>query len=133
MNEYTIKAVGSKVKPWSSQYGEFKTYLIQVEGNGEPVQLNKKADSEPPKEGDVIYGKIEETEFGQKFKAAKKPFSGGYQRDDSAIRAQWAIGQAVGTVDWTQKGVAIYEAVEQRAKELYAMVNRVKDSDKDAS
>lgn len=78
--EYTIKAVGKTAKEWESKYGPMKTYLIQVEGNGEPVQLNKKADSPRPEAGDTIFGDITNTEFGQKFKAAQKPFNGGSKK-----------------------------------------------------
>lgn len=142
MNEYTIKAVASKAKPWMSKYGKEKnltqddmvTYLIQLEGNGEPVQLNKKSTSERPQVGDKLFGKVEEVSFGdstiQKFKAAQKPH-GGYQRDDNAIRAQWAIGQAVqmqiAKLNTTNIGDEP-EDIENNAKILYAMVDRVKGS-----
>lgn len=133
--EYTIKAIASKAKDWESQYGKFKSYLVQLEGNGEPVQINKKAESEAPQVGDKVFGKIEEVEFGdrtlQKFKAGKKPYGGGYQRDDSAIRAQWAIGQAVSSTSvqtFEGKLDFYYEALESKAKKFYAMVDRVKAS-----
>lgn len=48
-------------------------------------------------------------------------------RDDNAIRAQWAIGQAVSTHDWA-KGTTNYGFIEERAKEFYTMVDRVKGS-----
>lgn len=79
--DYTIKAVKPTPKEWQSQYGPMLTWLIQVEGNGEPVQLNKKADSPQPKPGDRIYGHIEDTEYGQKFKGAPRPpGASGYQK-----------------------------------------------------
>lgn len=124
--EYTIKAVKTQAKEWESAYGPMKTYLIQVDGNGEPVQINKKADSPLPKVGDTIYGDIEDTQYGQKFKSQKRPFNGGSKYTDhhEEIKAQWAIGQAV------QLSIADgkIELLEEKAKNLYAMVDRVKGS-----
>lgn len=71
---YKIKQVKKVPKEWKNEHGNFKTWLIQVEGNGEPIQLNKKADSPDPQEGDELYGTILETDYGQKFKSEKKPF-----------------------------------------------------------
>lgn len=132
--EYTIVAVGKTVKDWENSYGKFRSYLVQVEGNGEPVAINKKAESDPPVKGDKIFGKIETTEYGQKFKSQKKPFSGGYQRDDAAIKAQWAIGQAVQLYGLQLEGIKEaglqdVEYLEKQAKELFAMVDRVKSGE----
>lgn len=77
---FKIKAVKTTPKDWESKYGPMKTWLIQVEGNGEPVQLNKKAESPTPQVGDELYGNIEQTEYGQKFKSESKPFAGGGQK-----------------------------------------------------
>lgn len=123
---YIVKAVGKKIKDWDSQYGPMRTYLIQVEGNGEPIQLNKKAESPAPKEGDELYGVIEDTEWGQKFKGSKKPFSsgGGYTRDDAAIQAQWAIGQAREWIQYLQ-GDSI-EQIEKEAAQFFSMISRIK-------
>ncbi len=74
MKEYKIIAAKSQAKDWESKYGPMKTYLIQVEGNGEPVQINKKADSPAPTIGETIYGEVTVSEYGQKFKGAPKPF-----------------------------------------------------------
>ena len=91
--DYKIIAVANRTKDWSSTYGNFTTYSVQVQGNGEPVAINKKADSEPPKEGDVIYGDITDSEFGQKFKSAKKPF--GQQGYQESPEKQASINRAV--------------------------------------
>lgn len=142
---YTIKAVKKDPKEWESKYGPMKTWLIQVEGNGEPVQLNKKAESPAPEVGEPLYGTITETEYGQKFKSERLPYTGGgggksYQpRDDEAIKAQWAIGQAVqlyvtqrdeinATLKDTGQMMSDMEYVEGQAKELFAMIDRVKES-----
>lgn len=80
MADYKIKAVKDSPKEWDSRFGPMVTYLIQVEGNGEPVQLNKKADSPAPKVGDEISGEISDTEYGQKFKAEYKANNSGFKK-----------------------------------------------------
>lgn len=123
--DYTIKAVSSEPREWEGAYGKMLSYHIQVEGNGEPVTLNKKPDSPAPQVGDVIYGDVVPGEFGQRFKAAKKPFAG-YQRDDKAIQAQWAIGQAR---EWVQYNEGHGTAdIENEAKQFFGMIERIKNS-----
>lgn len=55
--------------------------------------------------------------------AAKPSFS----RDDSAIRAQWAIGQAINlaSVKMSKEAITL-PVIEKYAKELFATVSRVK-------
>jgi hypothetical protein len=49
------------------------------------------------------------------------------QRDDNAIRAQWAIGQAINLASVKMDRDAItLPVIERYAKELYATVSRVK-------
>lgn len=51
-------------------------------------------------------------------------------RDDSHIKAQWAIGQAATLVTAAETGTNIdLEAIEALAKDLFAMVDRVKTSE----
>ena len=73
--DYKISGI---VKPgfqeWSNEYGSFRTYSVQVEGNGEPISINRKADSPAPVVGDEIYGDLTDSKYGQKFKSVKKPF-----------------------------------------------------------
>lgn len=100
--DYQITAVSPKKNEWESKYGAMVTYYIKVEGNEEPVQLNKKADSSAPKVGDELYGTIKETEYGKKFKGEKKPFSPGGYKDNpekqAQIKAQFAIKAAIALV-----------------------------------
>ncbi|HEX8183061.1 MAG TPA: hypothetical protein VF575_05685 [Candidatus Saccharimonadales bacterium] len=50
-----------------------------------------------------------------------------YQRDDNAIRAQWAIGQAINLASVKMDREAItLPVIEQYARELYETVSRVK-------
>ena len=59
--------------------------------------------------------------------APAKIGSGGYQRDDNAIKAQWAIGQAINLASVKMDKEAItMPVIEKYARELYATVGRVK-------
>lgn len=65
---------------------------------------------------------------GERFvrqKLAKK--AGAYGRDDDAIRAQWAIGQAINlaSVKMDKEQITL-PVIEEYAKELFATVSRVK-------
>lgn len=130
--EYKITAVSPQVKEWEGQYGKMKTFHVRLDKHGDtPVQLNKKLGSPEPQVGESVYGSIQRTEYGDKFKGAKKPFSGGGQpRDDMAIRAQWAIGQAVNYLNSIQDATprTPEEFIEAWGIKFFAMVDRVKNS-----
>jgi hypothetical protein len=52
---------------------------------------------------------------------------GGYSRDDNAIRAQWAIGQAINLASVKMdKDKITMPVIERYARELYETVSRVK-------
>ena len=133
--EYKVTAVSPKTKEWSSQYGDMVTYYVKVDSETDAVQMNKKADSKPPQVGDELYGTITSTEYGLKFKGEKKPFNTkpAYEpREDhhEAIKAQWAIGQAVQLMLPSSAKNALSPAVlEDTAKMFFAMVDRVKGSE----
>jgi predicted Abi (CAAX) family protease len=133
--EYKVTAVSPKTKEWSSQYGDMVTYYVKVDSETDAVQMNKKADSKPPQVGDELYGTITSTEYGLKFKGEKKPFNTkpAYEpREDhhEAIKAQWAIGQAVQLMLPSSAKNALSPAVlEDTAKMFFAMVDRVKSSE----
>ena len=137
--EYTIKQVKTN-DVWSNSYGEFQSYALVLEGIGEPVSMNKKAPvSNPPKAGDKIFGTLEEVNAKNgrsfyKFKAEKpqgvapstdKPTEEYWEDKNSAIKAQWAIGQAVRVAVAINEPEA-YKNIETEAKGFYAMVERVK-------
>lgn len=140
---YTVRDV-RKTDQWDSQYGTFQTYALALEGISEPVKLNKKVPvKDEPAKGGTLYGTIEEksTRNGSTYRQLKleRPDTGSYSggahgsgkrdyqpRDDAAIRAQWAIGQAIqflAPIDHIQN-----EQIEEQAKIFYAMVDRVKGS-----
>lgn len=63
----------------------------------------------------------------QKVTAKAPAANGGYQRDDNAIRAQWAIGQAINLASVKMdKSQITLPVIEEYAKELFATVSRVK-------
>jgi hypothetical protein len=63
----------------------------------------------------------------QAAKAKTTAGKGGYSRDDDAIRAQWAIGQAINLASVKMDKEAItLPVIERYARELFATVSRVK-------
>ncbi|HSH56317.1 MAG TPA: hypothetical protein VK983_05885 [Candidatus Limnocylindrales bacterium] len=61
---------------------------------------------------------------------AAVPARSGFSRDDAAIRAQWAIGQAINLASVKMDKEAItLPVIERYAKELFATVSRVKGDD----
>lgn len=134
--EYKVVAVSSKPpKEWQSSYGPMLTYNLMLEGRKDPVETNKKPDSPKPKVGDVLYGHIEATEYGDKFKSDPRPSSNAptyspaksstYTRDDKAIQSQWAIGQAVSL--FTNGKDEDIANIEKNANDFFAMIDRVKE------
>lgn len=136
--EFTINRVSSKEpKRWKNDYGTMITYLVMLEGRDNPVQLNKKESSDAPVTGDTIYGHIEETSFGDKFKSDLRPSgpggnkAGGQStsytpRDDASIKAQFSIKAAIQYVTGVGTTPKSLDEVEKIAKQLYVMVERVK-------
>lgn len=71
--EYTIHKVSPKVDDWSGAHGPMKSYYVLLFGEGqEPIKVNKKPASDPPKPGDVIYGDLEPGQFGVRFKPVNR-------------------------------------------------------------
>lgn len=73
---YKVTAVKPEPKQWSGAYGPMLTYEVMLEGHEVPVEVNKKPESPAPQKGDELYGDINRTEYGDKFKGAPKPFGG---------------------------------------------------------
>jgi hypothetical protein len=123
---------------WSNEFGKYQTYAVQFDDKNDWIKWNKKFKDgkvEAPKEGDEVFGVVE----NGKFSLAKKDYAFGstkntkpdwQPRDDDRIVAQWAIGQAVNIYvndKFLQDSRADFEpSVELWAKKLYAMVDRVK-------
>jgi hypothetical protein len=66
--------------------------------------------------------------------AASSTPAGSYHRDDNAIKAQWAIGQAINlaSVKMDKKDITM-PVIENYAKELFATVGRVKGEPVDSN
>ena len=138
--EYTIDKVSSKVDEWNGNFGPMKTYYVKFVGGEKTVQVNKKPESPTPQSGEVLYGRLETNQHGTKFKGEKRP-DGGYKpktqfkpdpEKQAQIKAQWAIGQAVQLVGQPTKvnkevSISPFPAIENAAKQFFAMVDRVKD------
>jgi len=134
------------------KFGNYKGSVTFEEYNSEPVDATFK---EQPKVGDKKFGTVEEyttskgstrlkfqranrPEMETKSQGSTAPKKDWQPRDDAHIKAQWAIGQAM--TEFTSIPYDIrrtmadnMSAVEYRAKELFAMVDRVKDSTIEAS
>lgn len=144
--DFTVKSWN----PWMADeeevrdaHGNYKGNVTFEEYSAQPVDATFK---QPPNSGDKKYGQIEEyqTKTGKtriKFKRVDKPQEGfgtsgskpAYQpRDDAAIKAQWAIGQAVSMAiihkPENMRDEKVLNAIEDVASQLYAMVDRVKVS-----
>lgn len=140
---YTVETVEENAflndKLDSDQYGRW--YSVKFVGDAQKINWMTKT---TPEKGAKYWGWLEKTSTGKsvKFKWDKQnaPREGNtgstspnswQPRDDSHIRAQWAIGQAMAASNHVDK--APLDQVEQLARELFAMVDRVKDSLKEAN
>jgi hypothetical protein len=114
---------------------------LALEGVSEPLSIVVK-DPSQYQVGMKLYGHIELKQSQQgrtynRFYRDQKPqwnstdtkdttFKSGYTRDDDAIRAQWAIGQAV---QLSVHGTGMeFKDIEASARTFYSMVDRVKGS-----
>lgn len=145
----TIKEVDGRPwhKPESTQ--EWFTVVIE-EYPSEPIKFiqDTSKDAPAPEVGKAYEGMTYTGDKGIKFYASggkftkrsdhkpqySKPSTGftpkkEYQpRDDCAIQAQWAIGQAVKAC--TEQGIFEEDAIEDLAKKFFAMIDRIKVGNK---
>lgn len=137
--QYIVDKVGSTganaPKPWtSSNGGPMMSYKVIFEGNPRTiVELSQKPSTPAPKKGDVLEGTIDmSNKYGPKFKKAFAPRpGGGAPKDESAIRAQFAIKAAIqfyaALPEKTRAGIEDGQLwIEARAKEMFTMVDAVK-------
>lgn len=121
MPDYRINWVDDNPpKQWVGPKGTVFYINVMIDDHAKPVSVGKRT-SNALKVGDVISGDIVPTDYDtDKFKAA--PPAGGFggsRVDPAEERAKWAIGLAY-------VGVGKVEDVEIAARDLYAMVDRVK-------
>jgi hypothetical protein len=127
-----VTSVGIPWKPPQDQSAD-PLWTINIEGIGEPC---KTYDPELAKVGEheaETFTSKSGKEYWRTPKSAQKPATQGYKgKDEDAIKAMWAIGQAI----------TIYNAggqredpsfVEVQADKLFAMVDRVKQGTPDVS
>lgn len=139
--EFRIEQVSNRPpETFSTSYGELEKYKVMLGGYDEPVTVNRKPGN-VPRVGDVLYGTVEKTSYGLKFNREDRPefaqkgtaqtgkASSSYApRDDKAIQAQWALGQSVAIAISLGRSEDL-GAIETLAKDLFAMIDRVKNSD----
>lgn len=149
--EWTVEQVSQEPpREWNNPKGGVIYYKkVMLKGHPRPVSVGKKS-PDALHVGSTIYGRVmaDMSNAEDKFKAGQNPnFGGGQQgsfggsssaaskpayqpRDDDAIRAQWAIGQAlqaIGNRPAIDKSSTIdYDKVQEVANRLFAMVEDVK-------
>lgn len=132
MADYKIAGVAKDPREYQSKFGDMKAYKLKLDGVEEPVEWSRKADSPAPKAGETISGTIEETQYGKKFKKDYTAGGGGGRqpKDEVAIKAMWAIGQACGITPKPTDDKASLDdyvaLIESYAQQLFSMVERVK-------
>jgi hypothetical protein len=113
---------------WPSPYGEMQSYTLALEGVGEPVVLNKKVPvKHEPKEGETLYGKLEEKtnqkgNVYMKFTAEKPPEASGQaqgsnwhespEKQESINRAV-ALNNAVVSIGVTETAEPVLELADR--------------------
>ncbi len=133
MAEYKVVKVSEQPpKEYESPNGLIYYIKVMVDGHDKPITVGKKT-PDAIKTGDVLTGTITPTEYSEdKFKS-EKPFNAGFKgqpKDEAAIKAMWSISQAVALhTAVTSNGGEEAQSIEATAKELFAMVDRVKVSD----
>lgn len=132
--EYKITKVSAQPpKEWEGSHGKVYYIKVMLEGHDKPVSIGKKS-PDALKTGDTVFGTIVPTDYEEdKFKAESKQFGGGGGRepkDEKAIQAMWAIGQAVSAIGLVgEKDTALYTGeVSDLAVQLFGMVDFVKGS-----
>lgn len=140
MSTYTVKAVGAPgthnaPREWTGQNGSFVDYKVLFNELGNTVvTVTRKQGGKVPAVGESLDGSIDMSgKFGPKFKQDYQAGGGlksgggfkGQPKDEAAIKAMWAIGQAVASLKLTDAALDPVD-VEEQAKAFYAMVERVK-------
>lgn len=145
--EYKILQVSEQEpREWNGPHGIVYYIKVKLEGHDKPVSIGKKK-PDALKSGYTVYGTIEESDLPEdKFKSEQNPNPSGPVHTDNVnkpdeaywadkqntIRAQWAIGQAIQLFNHKPTDTVDNERLEQTAKTLFAMVDRVKDGEPEA-
>jgi len=124
--EYEITRVSEQEpRTYTGDFGTTYYIKVMLKGHAKPVEIGKKS-PDGLKVGDTVFGTIRPTEYPTDgFKSERKPFNASRSpRDDMAIRAQWAIGQAIALFT-SGKDNQIGD-IEKNAKDFFLMVDSVK-------
>jgi hypothetical protein len=119
----------SSEQVWQSPDGQKTIWNVVLEADGKqyPLKTFSSRIAEVGFEGEV---ESYANQRGDRFvkQVPKAPaVAGGYNRDDAAIKAQWAIGQAIALTSATMDKKSInMQIIEDYAKQLFATVSRVK-------
>jgi len=135
MPSYTINRVSEQPpREWANPQGGTVYYIkVMLEGHDRPVEIGKKK-PDALSAGQVVSGNIlSKPEFeADGFKADPMPSShsgggggGSHQRDDNAIKAQFAIKAGIAFAAASGKTPTIKD-VQTYAIEFYSMVEEVK-------
>lgn len=128
------KTINSE-RVWHSPDGQRSIWRVELEGDDGKIYRLKTYSPHIAQRG--FKGKVEsyKNRFGERFvrqapadktAGAAKP-KASYSRDDNAIRAQWAIGQAINLASVKiEKDSITLPIIEEYAKQLYETVSRVK-------
>ena len=120
----------SSEQVWQSPDGQKTIWnvILEAEGKEYPLKTFSAKIAEAGFEGDVeSYVNQRGDRFVKQIPQPQTHKGGGYSRDDAAIRAQWAIGQAIALTSATMDKKAInMQIIEDYAKQLFATVSRVK-------
>lgn len=125
-----IRVSASEPRTWSFRDKRtgadvpMETYKVMVEGDNDPIEINRKP-GDKPQVGEVLTGRMENTEYGKRFKKEARPYTPSQGKDEAAIKAMWSIGQAVAFLGYHPEESTITD-IEPLAKDLFAMVERVK-------
>jgi hypothetical protein len=127
--QYKIQQISEVKAPrsWKTRNGQgYTAYKVMLEGVDSPVEISI-ADDKAVVVGAAVDGELKNGEFGKSL-VEWRPRKGGFQaRDDDAIKAQWAIGQAVSLFI---HGVDDkFTDIEKNAKDFFQMVDRVKQKE----
>lgn len=133
----------SSEQVWQSPDGQKTIWHVVVEADGKqyPLKTFSSKIAVVGFEGDIeSYTNQRGDRFVKQVHKAPAAAGTGYQgRDDAAIKAQWAIGQAIALTSATMDKKSInLKLIEDYAKQLFATVSRVKgetftpEMDKDA-
>lgn len=127
--QFKISSVEPDSKPTSK---DRVVYKVTLEGANEVYDLLRADNLPTPTPGETITGWMGMSKYGgNRYISEAREMKMG--KDENAIKAMWAIGQAVQLFDKVEikKGATVPEWLETHAKYFYSLVDKVKKENKD--